>query len=83
MLLSLVLLSTVSAWTQNKDAGSYLRTVQGSVIDSNKNPVPSAVVYLLNIQTKAVRTYIVDQAAIASAAWIPTTTTKWMPNTMT
>jgi hypothetical protein len=38
----------------------YLRTVQGNVIDNSKNRVPSAVVYLVNVKTNAIRTYIAD-----------------------
>ena len=64
MLLSLVLLSTAPAWTQDKPAELELRTVQGSVIDSSKKPVPSAVVYLLNVKTNAVRTYITDESIV-------------------
>jgi hypothetical protein len=37
-----------------------LRTVHGSVIDSGENPVASAVVYLVNVKTQAVKTYIAD-----------------------
>jgi hypothetical protein len=39
-----------------------LRTVHGSVIDRNQNPVPSSVVYLKNMKTQGVRTYIADDA---------------------
>lgn len=38
-----------------------LRTVHGSVIDSGENPVASAVVYLVNVKTQAVKTYIADE----------------------
>jgi Carboxypeptidase regulatory-like domain len=37
-----------------------LRTVHGSVIDKAENPVPSSIVYLKNMKTQAVRTYIAD-----------------------
>jgi hypothetical protein len=39
-----------------------LRTVHGSVIDKDENPVPSSVVYLKNTKTQSVRTYIADDA---------------------
>ncbi len=39
-----------------------LRTVHGSVIDSGENPVASAVVYLVNVKTQAVKTYIADDS---------------------
>jgi hypothetical protein len=38
-----------------------LRTVHGSVIDKAENPVPSSIVYLRNMKTQAVRTYIADE----------------------
>lgn len=40
-----------------------LRTVHGSVVDKSDNPVPSSVVYLMNMRTQAVKTYIADEAA--------------------
>ncbi|MGH9738920.1 MAG: carboxypeptidase-like regulatory domain-containing protein [Candidatus Acidiferrales bacterium] len=39
-----------------------LRTVHGVVLDKNENPVASSIVYLLNVKTQAVRTYIADAA---------------------
>ncbi|HKS83170.1 MAG TPA: carboxypeptidase-like regulatory domain-containing protein [Candidatus Acidoferrales bacterium] len=39
-----------------QDKQPDLRTVHGSVLDKNENPVPSAVVYLLNKKTQGVRT---------------------------
>lgn len=41
---------------------SELRTVRGAVLDKAENPVVSAVVYLKNIRTLAVKTYISDQS---------------------
>ena len=41
---------------------SELRTVRGAVLDRAENPVPSAVVYLKNIRTTAVKTYISDRS---------------------
>lgn len=39
-----------------------LRTVHGAVLDKSENPVASAVVYLKNVRTLAVKTYISDHA---------------------
>lgn len=39
-----------------------LRTVHGSVVDKDENPVPSSVVYLKNVKTQGVKTYIADDA---------------------
>lgn len=39
-----------------------LRTVHGAVLDKAENPVVSAVVYLKNVRTLAVKTYISDRA---------------------
>jgi hypothetical protein len=37
--------------------------VHGTVIDKQENPVPSSVVYLKNLKTLAVKTYIADDTA--------------------
>jgi hypothetical protein len=39
-----------------------LRTVHGSVIDHDENPVPSSIVYLKNLRSQAVKTYIADDS---------------------
>ncbi len=44
-----------------KDA--QLRTVHGTVVDKDENPVPTSVVYLMNVKTQAVKTYIADDTA--------------------
>lgn len=54
-LLALLLLP---GWAQQ----SELRTVRGAVLDKAENPVASAVVYLKNVRTLAVKTYISDKA---------------------
>src|SRR3984893_5681745 len=56
ILLVLVLLA-LSAGAQ-----SELRTVRGAVLDKAENPVASAVVYLKNVRTLAVKTYISDRS---------------------
>jgi hypothetical protein len=37
-----------------------MRTVRGTVVDKNENPMASAVVHIKNVRTMAVRTYITD-----------------------
>ncbi len=41
---------------------SELRTVRGAVLDRAENPISSAVVYLKNVRTLAVKTYISDKS---------------------
>jgi hypothetical protein len=62
LLFLLALAVAYPAVTQDKK-DSQLRTVHGSVIDKSENPVPSSVVYLMNLRTQAVKTYIADDAA--------------------
>lgn len=50
------------AHAQDNKKEARLRTVRGSVVDKDDNPVPSSVVYLKNDKTQAVRTYIADDA---------------------
>ena len=61
-----IALGFVAAWPlaaqQDKKAEAQLRTVHGSVVDKDETPVPSSVVYLLNVKTQAVKTYISDDA---------------------
>ena len=54
----LLILGIVSAGAQ-KGATSKLLT--GKVLDKQDNPLPSAVVYLTDTRTRAVKTYIVSQ----------------------
>ncbi len=51
-----------SARAQDKNAAAQLRTVHGSVVNKNEDPVPTSVVYLLNVKTQSVKTYIADDA---------------------
>lgn len=55
-------ISPANARNQDKKGDATLRTIHGSVLDKNENPVPSGVVYLLNVKTQAVKTYIADDA---------------------
>lgn len=44
-----------------KKAEAQLKTLHGVVVDKNENPVPSSVVYLKNVKSQAVKTYIADE----------------------
>lgn len=50
------------AQDQNQKGEPELRTVHGSVIDKAENPVASSVVYLKNVKTQDVKTYIANDA---------------------
>jgi hypothetical protein len=43
-------------------AQSDMRTVRGTVLDKDENPLASAIVHLKNVRTLTVRTYISDSA---------------------
>jgi hypothetical protein len=60
MLLGVAFALATSA--QDKSATVQLRTVHGIVVDKDDNPVSSSVVYLLNVKTQAVKTYIADDS---------------------
>jgi Carboxypeptidase regulatory-like domain len=62
LVLALAILTPSSSAQSNQKSEAELRTIHGSVIDKNENPVPSSVVYLLNVKTQAVKTYIADDA---------------------
>lgn len=49
--------------SSQQDKQPDLRTVHGSVLDKDENPVPLSVVYLLNKKTLAIRTTNVDDEA--------------------
>lgn len=50
-----------AALAQDAKHEASLRTVRGVVVDkSSDNPIPSAVVFLKNTRTNAVRSYIAD-----------------------
>ena len=54
--------SPVSARNQDRKGEAALRTIHGTVVDKSENPAPTSVVYLLNVKTQAVKTYIADDA---------------------
>jgi hypothetical protein len=61
--LTLALLAVFPSAAQTKEqkkAEAQLRTVHGSVVDKGDNPVASAVVYLKNLKSQSVKTYIAD-----------------------
>jgi hypothetical protein len=45
---------------KDKDKGNTGRLLTGKVLDRQDNPLVDAVVYLSNLQTRAVKTYIVS-----------------------
>lgn len=47
---------------QDKKSDAQLRTIRGTVLDKDETPTPTGVVYLLNVKTQAVKTYIADDA---------------------
>ena len=67
--LGIVCLMTLSvpfarpARAQDQKGDLQLRTIRGTVVDKDENPAPTSVVYLLNVKTQAVKTYIADDAA--------------------
>ena len=52
-----------AARAQDQKGDLQLRTIRGTVVDKDENPAPTSVVYLLNVKTQAVKTYIADDAA--------------------
>ncbi len=50
------------AAAQDQKRESQLRTVRGAVVDRQDNPIASGVVYLKNMRTLTVKTYITDEA---------------------
>ena len=56
--LSAVAATALSAQSYQKGKETELRTVRGSVIDKDENPVETAVVYLKNLHTNDVVTHL-------------------------
>lgn len=61
LLAALALLAAAAAMAQTNRGEPQLRTVHGIAVDGSENPVPSAIVYLVNIRTQSVKTYIADE----------------------
>jgi hypothetical protein len=47
---------------EQKRAEAQLKVLHGSVIDKSENPVPASVIYLKNVKSQAVKTYIADDS---------------------
>ena len=62
LLATLCVVGTPQAFGQNPKPDVELRTIHGSVVDKAENQAPGSVVYLLNVKTQAVKTYIADDA---------------------
>jgi hypothetical protein len=61
--LAVIFLATVGpAGAQDKKKDAELRTVHGTVIDGEQNPVATSVIYLKNVRTQAIKTHIADDA---------------------
>ncbi|MGA8101305.1 MAG: carboxypeptidase-like regulatory domain-containing protein, partial [Candidatus Acidiferrales bacterium] len=61
-----ILAPSVRSQESEKDAKAReakLRTIRGSVIDRDENPVPESIVYLKNLRSQSVKTYIADSSA--------------------
>jgi carboxypeptidase family protein len=61
LLVLLMVFCGASASAQDAKHESQLRTVRGVVLDKAESPVVSAVVFLKNTRTNAVRSYIADE----------------------
>ncbi|HET9401770.1 MAG TPA: carboxypeptidase-like regulatory domain-containing protein [Candidatus Acidoferrales bacterium] len=51
----------VAVPAQDKDKETQVRTVHGTVVDKDGNNVTTGVVYLKNLKTQDIRTYISDE----------------------
>jgi hypothetical protein len=60
MLLILPLLAVSVLYAQGAKHEAQLKTVRGVVLDKSENPVPTGVVFLKNVRTNQVRSYIAD-----------------------
>jgi hypothetical protein len=60
--LGIVFALPIAAQSNNKKGDTELRTIRGTALDKDENPAPSSVIYLLNVRTQAVKTYIADDA---------------------
>jgi hypothetical protein len=57
----LIALVAVANGTPDKKDKSTGRLLFGKVLDTQDNPLPDAVVYLTNVRTRTIKTYIVGQ----------------------
>jgi Carboxypeptidase regulatory-like domain len=66
LLAGAILAPGVRSQESDKDAKAReakLRTIRGVVIDKEENPVPESIVYLKNLRSQSVKTYIADSSA--------------------
>ena len=59
-MLILPLLAASAVCAQGAKHEAQLKTVRGVVVDKSDNPVPTGVVFLKNVRTNQVRSYIAD-----------------------
>jgi hypothetical protein len=50
-----------SGSTVSRSQDTYVLTVRGTVVDARKSPLSGAVVYLYNLRTHRIRSYITDK----------------------
>jgi Fe-S cluster biogenesis protein NfuA len=62
LLLALQMVFAAASHSQNNKKESDLRTVHGTVVDKDENAMSTCVVYLKNVRTTNVKTYITDDA---------------------
>ena len=55
------LLWPAAAIAQDKKREAKLRTVHGVVMDKDENEMPNGVVYLKNLKTQTIKTYIAEE----------------------
>ena len=54
-----ILVFSCSIVSRSQD--TYVRTVRGTVVDARKSPLSGAVVYLYNLRSQRIRSYITDK----------------------
>ena len=65
ILLTVTVLLPLACRAQTKDqkrAEAQLRTLHGVVINKTEDPVPSSIVYLKNVKSQSIKTYIADSS---------------------
>src|SRR5262245_4835649 len=60
LILGLMALVTIAANAQNPKHDAQLKTVRGVVLDKSENPASASVVFLKNVRTNQVKSYIAD-----------------------
>ena len=62
LVLLLALATFASRRTRQEEKDAQLKTVHGSGLDGKENSQPTSVVYLKNLKTQAIKTYIADDS---------------------